>query len=80
VALLSVRDEGIGIAPEDQPRIFERFVRAVTDRNYGGLGLGLFISRQVIEAHGGGLYVQSALGQGATFTVRLPLDAQPDGG
>ncbi len=73
-AVLTVRDEGIGIAPEHQPSIFDRFVRAVSERNYGGLGLGLFITHQVVEAHGGGIRVQSALGQGATFTVRLPLD------
>jgi PAS domain S-box-containing protein len=73
-AVLTVRDGGIGIAPEHQSTIFERFVRAVTDRNYGGLGLGLFITHQVVEAHGGSIRVQSALGQGATFTVRLPLD------
>jgi PAS domain S-box-containing protein len=71
-ACLSVRDEGIGIAPEDQPRIFDRFVRAVSERNYGGMGLGLFITRQVVEAHGGDIRVHSAPGQGATFTVRLP--------
>ncbi|HEX8435521.1 PAS domain-containing sensor histidine kinase [Archangium sp.] len=73
-AVLTVRDEGIGIAPEHHPSIFERFVRAVTDRHYGGLGLGLFIAQQVVEAHDGSIHVQSALGQGATFTVRLPLD------
>jgi PAS domain S-box-containing protein len=76
-AVLSVRDEGIGIAPEDHSRIFDRFVRAVPDRNYGGLGLGLFIAHQVIEAHGGSLHVESALGRGSTFTVRLPLGEPP---
>ncbi|HET6344437.1 MAG TPA: sensor histidine kinase, partial [Myxococcota bacterium] len=69
---LSVRDHGIGIAPEDQGRIFERFERAVSTRNYGGLGLGLFIVREIVRLHGGTIEVASALGRGATFTVRLP--------
>jgi signal transduction histidine kinase len=72
-ALLTVRDEGIGIAPEDQRRIFQRFERAVSERHYGGFGLGLWICRQVVEAMGGSIDVQSALGAGATFTVRLPI-------
>jgi signal transduction histidine kinase len=62
----------MGIAPEDQARIFERFERAVSE-NYGGFGLGLWISREVVQAHGGRIFVQSAPGQGATFTVELPL-------
>lgn len=72
VARLSVQDHGIGIAPEEQPRIFERFERAVSE-NYGGFGLGLWISREVVQAHGGCISVESAPGQGATFTVELPL-------
>jgi signal transduction histidine kinase len=71
-AVLSVKDEGIGIAPEAQRRIFERFVRAVSDRHYGGLGLGLYITKSYLEAMGGTLHVQSVPGQGATFTVVLP--------
>src|SRR4030095_12261024 len=58
-ARVVVRDHGIGIAPEDQARIFDRFERAVSDRNYGGLGLGLWISRQIVDAFGGTLSVQS---------------------
>ncbi len=69
---LVVSDRGIGIAPEQQARIFERFERAVDARHYGGLGLGLWITRQIIEAHGGTLAVSSAPGAGATFTVVLP--------
>ncbi|RKG48338.1 PAS domain-containing sensor histidine kinase [Corallococcus sp. AB011P] len=72
LAVLSVKDEGIGIPLEDQPRVFERFVRAVSERNYGGLGLGLFITQQIIEAHGGIVQVRSILGAGSTFTVMLP--------
>ncbi|MGE6760583.1 PAS domain-containing sensor histidine kinase [Corallococcus interemptor] len=72
LAVLSVRDEGIGIPLEDQPRVFERFVRAVSERNYGGLGLGLFITQQIIEAHGGIVQVRSTPGEGSTFTVMLP--------
>ncbi|MCP3139063.1 PAS domain-containing sensor histidine kinase [Pyxidicoccus xibeiensis] len=79
LAVLRVRDEGIGIAPEHQHRIFERFMRAVSERNYGGLGLGLFITQQIVEAHGGSIDVQSQPGQGAAFILRLPLAPPPRG-
>jgi PAS domain S-box-containing protein len=69
---LEVRDEGIGIAPEALPRIFEKFERAVSDRHYGGLGLGLYITRQIVEALGGSIHARSEPGQGSTFTVDLP--------
>ncbi|MBN1208596.1 MAG: PAS domain S-box protein [Myxococcaceae bacterium] len=72
-ARLVVRDEGIGIAPEALSRIFGRFERAVSERHYGGLGLGLYITRQIVQAHGGTIHVESHPGQGATFTVELPL-------
>jgi signal transduction histidine kinase len=71
--LLGVRDHGIGIAPEDQARIFERFERAASARHYGGLGLGLWIVRQVVEAHGGRIRVESAPGAGSSFVVELPV-------
>ena len=71
-ARLRVEDRGIGVPVEDQARIFDRFERAVPDRNYGGLGLGLWIARRIVEAHGGEIRVQSAPGQGATFEVLLP--------
>ncbi len=82
-ARLVVRDRGIGIAPEDQARIFERFERATSVRHYGGLGLGLWIVRQVVEAHGGRIRVESSPGAGATFVVELPgrdLDAEAAAG
>ncbi|NVJ07961.1 GAF domain-containing protein [Myxococcus sp. AM001] len=71
-ARLTVRDEGIGIAPEHLPRLFGRFERAVSERNYGGLGLGLYITRTLVEAMGGRVHVESTLGRGSTFTVGLP--------
>lgn len=74
-ARLTVRDRGIGIAPENLQRIWGKFERAVSERHYGGLGLGLYISRQIVEALGGTVKVESTLGQGATFIVELPLRA-----
>lgn len=75
-ARLVVRDHGIGITPERQGRIFERFERGVS-QNYGGMGLGLYISRGIAESHGGSLQVQSEPGAGSTFTVTLPRVGQP---
>ncbi|ADO68975.1 ATP-binding protein [Stigmatella aurantiaca] len=72
ISRLTVADQGMGISPEDQARIFERFERAVPGRQYGGLGLGLWIARQVVEAHGGHIQVDSTPGQGTTFTVQIP--------
>ncbi len=69
---LSVADQGIGIAPENQARIFERFERAVSGRHYGGLGLGLWIVRQIVDALGGVITVESEPGQGSVFSVELP--------
>jgi signal transduction histidine kinase len=70
-AVLTVRDEGIGIPVEEQRRVFERFTR-VGGRRAGGLGIGLWIVRAVCEAHGGTVSVDSRPGAGARFTVRLP--------
>jgi signal transduction histidine kinase len=72
VARLSVADEGIGIAPDDLSRIFRKYERAVPARSYGGLGLGLFVVQQLVDAMGGTIDVASTAGQGAQFTVRLP--------
>ncbi|WP_375755194.1 GAF domain-containing protein [Corallococcus exercitus] len=71
-ARLRVRDGGIGIAKEHLPRLFHRFERAVSERNYGGFGLGLWIARQIVEAMGGHIEVESVLGEGSTFIVELP--------
>jgi signal transduction histidine kinase len=71
-AFLTVRDRGIGIDPADQAQIFERFERAVSSRNYGGLGLGLYIVKRIVEAHGGTVRVESRAGEGAAFHVELP--------
>jgi signal transduction histidine kinase len=70
---LSVRDRGIGIPAEDQTRIFERFERLTPVRHHGGFGLGLWIVREIARAHGGTVTVSSRLGEGAEFTVALPL-------
>jgi PAS domain S-box-containing protein len=72
VARLLVMDQGIGIAPEHQRQIFERFQR-VADRRYGGLGLGLYIVRKILAAMGGTIQVRSQPGAGATFVVELPV-------
>ncbi len=72
-AILTVVDQGIGIAVEDQPRIFKRFERAAPSRKYSGLGLGLWITSELVHAHGGDIAVESEPGKGATFTVRLPI-------
>ncbi|HEX3695011.1 MAG TPA: CHASE domain-containing protein [Polyangia bacterium] len=72
LARVSVRDQGIGIAPESQGRIFQRFERVVSERRYGGFGLGLWITRQIVEAQGGRVTVKSMPGQGSTFVVELP--------
>jgi signal transduction histidine kinase len=75
--LFSVIDTGPGIALEDQDRIFEPFVQTETGIVHtGGTGLGLPISRRLAEAHGGRLWVESALGSGAAFCVALPVNAQ----
>jgi signal transduction histidine kinase len=76
-ARLAIEDRGIGISAEDQRRIFGRFERAVSSRQYGGMGVGLFIVDQIVRAHGGEIAVRSALGEGATFVVRLPINRAP---
>ncbi len=75
-AQMTVRDQGMGIAAEDQDRIFEQFER--TDDSHkraAGLGLGLYITRQIVRSHGGEIGVASEPGNGAQFSVLLPLRA-----
>jgi signal transduction histidine kinase len=77
-ALITVSDQGIGIAPEEQGRIFERFHRAGNvDANVAGLGIGLFVAREIMRAHGGEVRVESQLGKGSHFTLVLPLKPAP---
>jgi signal transduction histidine kinase len=71
-AVIEVEDHGIGIAPEDADRIFDQFERAVSSRHFGGLGLGLYVTRRLVEQHGGSIAVASRPGSGSLFTVRLP--------
>ncbi|HYI02655.1 sensor histidine kinase [Hyalangium sp.] len=78
-ARLMVRDHGMGIPQEAQRRIFERFAREKSAGRHAGFGLGLYIVRQLVEAHGGTIRVESAPGQGALFTVELPRVPQPAG-
>ncbi|OOG36787.1 hybrid sensor histidine kinase/response regulator [Polaromonas sp. A23] len=73
-ACISVRDQGRGISEADQQRIFEQFERIASDDGTGGLGLGLYITRQLVEAHGGTIDVKSRPGEGSVFTVTLPLN------
>jgi signal transduction histidine kinase len=75
VGRIAVRDQGIGIPPHDMPSLFERFHRGsnVDDRHFAGLGLGLYICRQIVIQHGGRIWAESTLGQGSTFHVELPL-------
>jgi signal transduction histidine kinase len=74
-AVLRIADQGIGIAEDHQKKIFQRFERAVAARDFGGFGLGLWITREIVDACGGRIAVESAPGHGSTFTVWLPLVA-----
>jgi signal transduction histidine kinase len=75
---ISVRDHGIGIPPEHRGRIFDRFYRGHDDLHYGGMGLGLFISRQIVELHHGQLVVEAPPDGGSLFIVTLPLNSAPE--
>jgi signal transduction histidine kinase len=75
-ARISVIDRGLGIHAADQKRIFERFERAVPSNHYGGFGIGLWIVRSMVEAHGGTVQVTSTEGEGSSFVVELPIEGQ----
>ncbi len=75
--VISVADTGVGISPEDLPRIFERFYKADRARRSGGTGLGLAIAKHIVQGHGGRIWVESREGKGSTFYFTLPL-ASPD--
>ena len=73
----AVKDEGLGIPKSDQEKIFQRYERGLLAREVSGLGLGLFISQQIVTAHGGTIWVESEVGKGATFFVDLPRTSIP---
>jgi len=74
MAVISITDTGVGIAPEDQEVIFEEFRQVgMSDRKVEGTGLGLALTRRFIESHGGRIWVTSEVGIGSTFTFTLPL-------
>jgi signal transduction histidine kinase len=72
---LAVQDFGLGIAKEKQPYVFERFYRVAgtTERTHPGLGIGLYVSREIIKRQGGSIWVKSEKGKGSTFGFTLPL-------
>lgn len=72
-AVVVVEDQGVGVHLEKQERIFERFERATDDPAVSGLGLGLFISKQIVEAHNGRIFIESLPGKGSSFIVKFPL-------
>jgi PAS domain S-box-containing protein len=78
-AIIRVVDHGIGIDADHQRKLFEKFERAVATREFGGFGLGLWICRQIVEASGGSIAVESTPGEGSVFTVRLPMERRDDG-
>jgi signal transduction histidine kinase len=78
-AVLQVQDHGPGIAPQDQHRVFERFERLVHANEVSGLGLGLHIAKHIVEAHAGRIHLRSAVGEGASFIVELPVELPVEG-
>lgn len=72
--VVSVTDHGIGIPPEAIPHLFEKYFRTQAGKERGGLGLGLYLSRLIIDAHGGRIWVTSVLGKGSTFSFSLPVE------
>jgi two-component system, NtrC family, sensor histidine kinase KinB len=78
-AVVSVRDQGVGIPAAEMPLLFERYYRARSAEQREGLGLGLYIARLIVEAQGGNLWVESEKGKGSTFSFTLPLAGRSDG-
>ena len=77
-ARIEVSDQGMGISEQDQQRIFDQFERVADNNKSGGLGLGLYITRQLVQAHGGVISVQSRQGVGSVFAVTLPMSSVAD--
>jgi len=75
-AVLAVRDHGVGIPPEDRGAIFERFRRGTNVKGIPGTGIGLTLAKEIVEADGGRIFVESVPGKGSVFTVRLPLSGE----
>jgi signal transduction histidine kinase len=75
--MIEVSDQGIGMSVSDQERIFRRFSRVASDQNYGGFGLGLWTTKVLVEAMGGRIEVQSAVGTGSSFRAFLPVKTKP---
>lgn len=76
---IEIRDYGVGLTEGRRERIFERFYRAEVRRYYGGMGIGLYVSRQITEMQGGTLWVEQPVGGGSLYVVRLPLRGEPAG-
>ncbi len=76
-AVVSVHDDGPGISKEDQKQVFARYRRLRSAEGHGGLGLGLYVVKSVAEAHGGTVHVDSRVGEGSTFVLKLPMSSQP---
>jgi signal transduction histidine kinase len=76
VVVVAVRDQGVGIAPDVQSQVFERYYRVNTALAASGLGLGLYLCREIVSRHGGQIVLDSTLGEGTTFRVTLPLNLQ----
>lgn len=74
--VVEITDQGQGITPDDLPHLFKRFYRAKGARKAEGLGLGLYITKKLVEAHGGRIWVESEVGQGSTFSFTLPIAEQ----
>ena len=74
---VTVSDEGPGIPESARERVFLRFERAAPTRNFGGLGLGLYVARQIVEAHGGEISLNAQRPRGAQFVIRLPRSHGP---